>query len=71
MTTIERISTLPGPLKITCHQCHHTVIWTKQQAIDWIGGWRQVYDARVALRCTRCGTKGKVSFDTGPHLRKA
>lgn len=68
MTVIERIGTLPGPLKITCHGCGWSVVWARPTAIKLLGGWRQVYDARVALVCSVCGRKGAVSFDTGVHL---
>lgn len=62
MTHIERIGKLEGPLTIECYVCQHTVIWTKDQAVEWLGGWRQPYDARVVLRCTKCGVKGSVNF---------
>lgn len=68
MTVIERIGGLPGPLKISCTGCGWSVTWAKPTAIRLLGGWRQVYDARVVLICSVCRTKGRVSFDTGPHL---
>ncbi len=68
MTVIERIRTLPGPLKITCQRCGWSVTWAKPTAERVLGGWRQVYDVRVVLICTVCKTKGRVNFDTGPHL---
>ena len=68
MTVIERIRTLPGPLKITCQRCGWSVTWAAPTAVRLLGGWRQVYDARVVLVCTVCGVQGSVTFDTGPHL---
>lgn len=65
MTTIERIRSLRGPLRITCYACGHEVTWTVDEAIRRLGGWRQPYDARVVLKCTECGVKGRVNFASG------
>jgi hypothetical protein len=60
---MEVIGRLKGDLKLRCWDCGHRARWTNREAEARLGWGCTVPEARWRLKCSACGTLGRVEFE--------